>query len=63
MLALIGGPMDQQLFLQSLEIVLSSGKKPDLSNQEMTNLVAHIKNLERCLADALRLAHDRKMAS
>lgn len=55
--------MNEQVLLQQLEIVLSSGKKCDVSATELKKIVAHVKNLERCLADALRLAHERQMAS
>lgn len=60
--------MENLKFLQQLEMLLNSSETPSLSKDELTILLCHIKNLERCLADALVLVktkHDEsnKLAS
>lgn len=49
--------MEHEIILQKLEL-LSLGPMLDLSAHDAKKLLDYVKNLERCLADALALAHE-----
>lgn len=51
--------MNEQVLLQQLEILLVSEESPRLDREELKKLLAYVKSLERCLADALTLARGK----
>lgn len=55
--------MEEQILIQELETLLFSGRNPNVSTDELKMVLKHVKNLERCLADALRLVNERKVAA
>ncbi len=55
--------MEDQILIQQLEMLLFSGRDPKVTPEELKKVFRYMKNLERCLADALRLANERKLAA
>lgn len=52
-------PMENQVLIQNLEVLVLDQAFPVLSRDELKKLLDYVKNLERCMADAIRLAHER----
>jgi hypothetical protein len=49
--------MNEQILIQDLELLSVTNKPARLTGEELKKVLAYVKSLERCLADALSLAH------